>query len=269
VITAPIGVEQMLKKFVAALVCIGLCSALSFGQTKETLDSLAKKADDIVIGKCVQKTPVMRQGKAFTVHNIQVSESLKGKSYRSGQTVSVVALGAVFSAPPVTNYVTNQPHMVEGEDVLLFLEKPGADLQKTKNVPDELKTFPHVVGGYAGKFSIIRDSADGMQKVVQVRCEDYRLSPDDKLLRTILAALEKGQLETTNTAQFMDFGGGVRGPESSKEIVDNAVRITESIRKSSPQQAQELLAKDKRPVPAPTLDEVKKVISRSLGEVQK
>lgn len=231
----------------------------------ETFDSLTQKADAIVLGKCVAKKCVVRRGVFITTHQIQVAESLKGKAYKAGQTISVASLGGSFSAPPVSQYVNDQPMIAEGEDVLLFLQEPSVKAKaKAAEIP-ELASSARVIAGGKGKFSVITDPKDNQRKVVRVRCEDYGVLPDERLLRTILRALEKGELETTNPASLIDLGGGVKGPESAKPIFDNAVRVADNLRKSNPEQFQQQMQQNLKPIPAPTLAEVKERISRVLS----
>jgi len=245
-----------------------VAASLSFlagvaGAAPETFESLAQKADSIVVGKCVAKQCVVRSGVFVTTHEIQVKENLKGKSVTAGQNVSVASLGGSFKAPPVSQYVNDQPEIVEGEDVLLFLQQPAAQSSKravAAQVP-ELASSARVVGGAKGKFSIITDPADKQVKVVHVRCEDYGVMPDDRLLRTILRAIEKGEIETTDSSSLVDLGG-VQGPESAREALDNAVRITDSLRKATPKDSELTVRAKAAPVPAPTLDEVKARIAR-------
>lgn len=230
----------------------------------ETFDSLVQKADDVIVGQCVAKKTVTAHGIFITTHEIRVAETLKGKSYHPGQTAGVVALGGSFSSPPLTQFVNNQPTIIEGEDVLLLLQNPPAPGKPAKSLPKELTSNARVVGGANGKFSIVTDPVDGKRKVVRIRCEDYGFMPEDRLLRTILRALEKGELQTTNSAELVDLGGGVRGPAAAKPVLDKAVQLTEAARLRrgvSPQEAADAVRKSGRPIPAPTLDEVKRKIS--------
>ncbi|MEM3485343.1 MAG: hypothetical protein QXI12_06945, partial [Candidatus Methanomethyliaceae archaeon] len=135
---------------------------------------------------------------------------------------------------------------------------------KAAEIP-ELASSARVIAGGKGKFSVITDPKDNQRKVVRVRCEDYGVLPDERLLRTILRALEKGELETTNPASLIDLGGGVKGPESAKPIFDNAVRVADNLRKSNPEQFQQQMQQNLKPIPAPTLAEVKERISRVLS----
>ncbi|MGC8741405.1 MAG: hypothetical protein ACP5QZ_11590 [Candidatus Sumerlaeaceae bacterium] len=232
----------------------------------ETFESLAQKADAIVVGKCVSKNCVVRRGVFVTTHQVQIGETLKGKSVRAGDTVSVATLGGTLKTPPLTQFVNDQPEILEGEDVLLFLQQPANTSAQRKSAIPELASSARVVGGAKGKYSVITDPKDNKRKVVNVRCEDYGVMPDDRLLRTILRALEKGELQTTDTTQLQDLGGGVRGPESAKPILDNAVRITESLRVVKPDQFQQTMRTNAKPVPAPTLEEVKAKISRAVAK---
>jgi len=255
--------------FGVPLAAAAVAASLNFlagvaGAAPETFESLAQKADSIVVGKCVAKQCVVRSGMFVTTHEIQVKENLKGKSVTAGQNITVASLGGSFKAPPVSQYVNDQPEIVEGEDVLLFLQPPAAQSTKRSvaaQVP-ELASSARVVGGARGKFSIITDPADKQLKVVHVRCEDYGVMPDDRLLRTILGAIEKGQIETTDSSSLVDLGGGVQGPESAREALDNAVRITDSLRKATPKDSELTVQAKAVPVPAPTLDEVKARIAR-------
>ncbi len=262
---------MMIKKLAratvqCAFVSLAVLWVVTASATVETFESLAQKADSIIVGKCVGKKCVVRKGVFVTTHEVQVEEALKGKALRAGQKITVATLGGRFTSPPLTQYVNDQPEILEGENVLLFLEDSANNGSKRKSTIPELASSARVIGGAKGKFSIITDPKDNKRKVVKVRCEDYGVLPDDRLLRTILSALEKGELETTDTTQLQDLGGGVRGPESAKPILDNAVKITESLRVAKPEQFQQTIQSNAKPIPAPTLEEVKNKISRIVAK---
>jgi len=253
-----------LRRAVAFVLVSTLC-ALGLA-APETFETLAQKADSIIIGKCTAKSCVVRRGIFITTHQVQVTESLKGKAVRPGQTISVASLGGQFSSPPLSQYVNDQPEIIEGEDVLLFLQNPPSNTKGKSTLAPELAASARVIGGGKGKFSIITDPKDNQRKVVKVRCEDYGMMADDRLLRTILRALEKGELETTDPKSLVDLGAGVRGPESAKPILDNAVRITESLQKPNADKLAQQMRANTAPIPAPSLDEVKAKIAEIVNK---
>ncbi len=254
--------RRLIMAFVAGVFSlVALASA-----ARETIDSLAQKADAIVVGKCLGKKTLVQKRLFVTTHEIQVTECLKGKAVRAGETVTVASLGGSFKEPPVSQYVTNQPHIVEGEEVLLFLRQPQAAHDKrSEELLPALRTSATVVGGAEGKFSIVTNPHDKKRKVVSVRCENYGIMADDRLLNTILRAIEKGSLETTDTSELVDLGGGVRGPDSAREALDKAAKITESLRAARPEDSDKIIQPGRLPIPAPSLDDVKARIARILN----
>jgi hypothetical protein len=131
------------------LVSAGLLRAApAFAESARVLglDEMVGAADEIVVGQ-VERSETRWQGKLIvTVSTVRVDETLKGQP---GSRIEVTELGGTAVHPvigaPVTMTVSGQANLLEGENVLLFVEQKRPSLRQ-------------VVGAEQGKF-VIRDNA--------------------------------------------------------------------------------------------------------------
>ncbi|GIX45222.1 MAG: hypothetical protein KatS3mg130_1630 [Candidatus Sumerlaea sp.] len=226
----------------------------------ETLQSLATKADTIVHGTCVGKEVGLANRLIFTTYKIKVQEPLKGKGVNSGDTMSLTLPGGSFSTPPVSQAALGMPAIVQDEEVVLFLKNPDPSTVKKATVP-QLASSPQLVGWWQGKFTVFTDPADGRKKVTRINPERYGFIPRDDVLSTILRALANGELQTSDTSNLVDAGGGLKTTPEGLEMLNRAVKISQGDQAASKAHAQKG-PQQRNPVPAQTLDEFKASIRK-------
>lgn len=198
-------VAKSLKLFILTILMAATAQsalALSIKGGPLTMDKLTGNSDDIVIAQVKTKSvkPVGRH--IETDYEIEISESLKGKTYGPGKRVTLTLVGGDLTTPPLSQYTQGVPRMYVGEDVALFLtNKPPVDKagRPLKGEPkSKLMTTPRIVGGTQGKFSIITDKSDGSRKVTRLDTERYQMIPQDFLLKQTIELAAAKRLRVTS-----------------------------------------------------------------------
>lgn len=87
---------------------------------KLDLKALTAKSEQIVLGRVLTLTPKLEGGRVFTYVSIKVSERLKGQGE---DTVTLRLVGG--RTEELATLVAGQANFRPGEDVLVFLERPG------------------------------------------------------------------------------------------------------------------------------------------------
>jgi len=184
----------------AALTSAGF--SLSKGKGNLSLEELVALSDEVVVGH-VKDKKVNVVGHHFeTDYDIEVSETLKGKSANKRMTMTV--MGGTLTTPPLTQYVQGQAFMHKGEHVALFVKTTPAKISEDQKKrfkaakgsdKSKLLNTPRVVGMTQGKFSVITDKATGREKVAKFDLEEYGFAPNDIALEKSLQALETGRLK--------------------------------------------------------------------------
>jgi hypothetical protein len=109
---------------------------------------LADRAHLIVIGRATARQPIWAGQDLTTMVTVAVGESLKGAA---GTTLTVALPGGIDRQRkiPIEVLYVGAPHIAQGEEVVLFLERGHP------HFPDA-----HVVSGFSqGKLSIVSDPA--------------------------------------------------------------------------------------------------------------
>lgn len=177
------------------------CMALAMKKTGPdmTLEQLTRNADEVVVGNVVKQQTEMIGNRFETNYTIQVHDTLKTRSGLSaGREFTMTLPGGAMTTPPLTQYVSGVPYMVEGEEVVLFLDQPAAprataraiDPRLVGNIPNSLR----VVGWNQGRFSVITDPDTGEKLVTRINLEDFGLMNTSADTRRVLEALQKKQI---------------------------------------------------------------------------
>lgn len=208
----------MLRYFYIFLTLIILCfsnSVWALYYEALSLEDLVRKADVILIGKCVDKQCEFVAGHIETRVKIQTSEYLKG---RLAAEFTLTLLGGELSSPiPLGQYVQGMPQFYKGEEVLLFLEtrqipeqqKKINDLLLRPDLPENYKqslsrstlpNSPTVVGLWQGKWTILTDKLTGEKRVSRFRMEDLGFVHDDLVAQKLYALIIAARDETPERA---------------------------------------------------------------------
>ena len=217
--------------FLTRLTTLGLAllmstfCGVSFGLSRKggemPLDRLTKQSDDIVIGQVKAKN-VNVVGRHFeTDYEVEVGETLKGKSYKSGQRFTVTIMGGELTSPPLSQYIQGMPVMYQGEDVALFLnhrplQNPAGKAPKVE-ANSKMLTTPRVVGWKQGKFSIVTDKVDGSRKIMRLDTELFNMIPQDMIVKETLGLVSKRQLRVTSGTVVSQKSSAVSGREALEQ----------------------------------------------------
>jgi hypothetical protein len=151
---------------------------------------LANLSDVIVVGKVDKKEARWVGRHIETTIGIQAKEYWKGDL---GSSFEFTQMGGELQRPlPIAMEADGAPKFFEGEQVILFLEKPkknpqnkgASPLPPDSRLPDSCK----VVGWAQGKYSIIKDSKTNQEKVIRLGMEDMKVLDRRELDRRIEAA---------------------------------------------------------------------------------
>lgn len=147
--------------FLMALLC---CLAIAPGALRAqgliplSIEEMAAIADDVVHGTVTETASEWHSGKLFTRVQIEVHESFKGE-VDSGETLEVATLGGKFGS--LRSVVPNSATLQESEEVILFVSKPGERRRRSGqpvNADSPLIQLPQVIGGFQGKFRVVREA---------------------------------------------------------------------------------------------------------------
>jgi hypothetical protein len=161
-------------------------SALKKLSEKELVDL----ADVIVIGQVDKKEARWVGQHIETTFGIRAKEYWKGDL---GASFDFTQMGGELQRPlPITMQADGAPGFFEGEQVILFLEKPekNPNGKGASTLPPEsrLPASCKVVGWAQGKYTIIKDSKTNQDKVVRLGMEDMRVLDRREMDRRIEAA---------------------------------------------------------------------------------
>ncbi|MCX7766101.1 MAG: hypothetical protein N2246_05280 [Candidatus Sumerlaeia bacterium] len=206
----------MSRFFYRSLILLCLCNSVwALYYEALTLEDLARKADVILIGKCVDKQSEFVAGHIETRVKIQTSEYLKGKL---AAEFTLTLLGGELSSPvPLGQYVEGMPQFYKGEEVLLFLgtkqiaeqQKKVNDLLLRPDLPENYKqslsrstlpNSPTVIGLWQGKWTILTDKLTGEKRVSRFRMEDLGFVHNDLVAQKIYALMTAARDETPERA---------------------------------------------------------------------
>jgi hypothetical protein len=200
-------------------------NAFSRRGKEATLEELTNSADSVVIGKCKSKT-VNVIGRHFeTDYEIEVSDSLKGKSLQANSKLLITVPGGELTTPPITQMVQGQAHMFAGEEVALFLdEKPlnlSSELSKKIDAKSKVATTPRLVGMYEGKFTVFTDQRDGKRKISRINLEERGFAHQDRVLQRVIRAVASGEIKS-EAGQMIPLGNGLYTTPAGKAMIDQA-----------------------------------------------
>jgi hypothetical protein len=186
-----------------------------------SLKTLTDQSDSVIIGKCKDKNVQWVDKHLETSYNVEVQETLKGKSFKQGQTMAVTVPGGELTTPPLTQYVEMVPTMFPGEGVALFLKDTGPEappsVKARINPKSKLWTSPQVVGWSQGKFSVYTDKKDGRQKIARLNLEQMGAVPQSRALERLLHAVASGDVAVTS-APVVDLGDGVQTTPEGRDL---------------------------------------------------
>lgn len=125
-----------------------------------SVEDLAGVSEDIVQVRVEASQSEVHNGLIVTRHQARVVDSIKGR-HQAGDPLELVTLGG--SIGPVSSKAPGLPTLDEGEESILFLSRPFERLSRTnpaaaagKNAESPLHQSPQIVGGFQGKFSVVR-----------------------------------------------------------------------------------------------------------------
>ena len=129
-----------------------LTSGVSIGTTllALNLEEMTRTSDEICTGRVVDKTSFLKDGRIYTLNDVEVIENIKG-DHTKGTIVEVVTAGG--HSELFSQKVFGAPEFEVNETYLLFLEKRG--------IPDVV----HPVGMIQGALPISVDSTTHIAKV--------------------------------------------------------------------------------------------------------
>lgn len=161
-------------------------SALKKLSEKELVDL----ADVIMVGQVDKKEARWVGRHIETTYGIRSKEYWKGDL---GASFELTQMGGEIERPlPITMQADGAPAFFEGEQVILFLEKPkknpnekgASTLPSDSKLPSSCK----VVGWAQGKYTIIKDSKTSQEKVIRLGMEDMQVLDRRELDKRMEAA---------------------------------------------------------------------------------
>lgn len=128
-----------------------------------SVEAMATVAEDVVHGTIEKQRQEMVNSVPLTISTVVVTERLKGVSTAAdgkAEKLDVVSIGGRTDYYGVVS--VGQPTLAQGQEVVLFLSNPGrrrlAAGQVATNPDSPMVKYPQVVGGFQGKFDIVRQS---------------------------------------------------------------------------------------------------------------
>lgn len=152
----PLSRLRALLASLAILACAAAASASLVAPM--TVEEMAAIAEDIVHVRVAQSESVLHNGLIITVHDLEVIETLKGRT-RGGDHMEVATPGGTIGA--LSAIAPGTPQLREGREAVLFLSRPAdrlrARLGSEARLDEEspLVRSPRVVGGFQGAFHVI------------------------------------------------------------------------------------------------------------------
>lgn len=173
--------------------------ALQMTGTPMDVQQLTRSADEVLVGHVLEEETVAIGRRIETNYTIQVNENVKSRSrdMAPGQRFTLTLPGGSLESPPITQYVTGTPYLVEGEEVVLFLRRPDQRSATRAIDPSEeggLRNTYRVVGYNQGRFSVLRDQESGDRMVTRVNLSDFGLANTSKDMKRVLKGIEEQKL---------------------------------------------------------------------------
>ncbi len=141
-----------------------------------TVEEMSAVADDIVYGVVETSQSELVDGKIITRHSLKVRDSLKG-THKSDQDLEVMTLGGRVG--PIASISPGMPELEKDEEVVLFLSTPAKRHAKEKGVAIDtsspLTNLPQIVGGFQGKFNVVRLDVEHDADVKKFTTESVRV----------------------------------------------------------------------------------------------
>lgn len=179
------------KGFLLFLFCL-LCPLVihASGLKKLSEKELVELTDVIVVGQVDKKDARWIGRHIETTYGIRTKEYWKGDL---GDSFEFTQMGGELQRPlPIAMQADGAPRFFEGEQVILFLEKPKKkpDGKGVSNLPPESKlpASYKVVGWTQGKYTIIKDPKTNQDKVLRLGMEDVKVLDRRELDKRIEAA---------------------------------------------------------------------------------
>lgn len=137
--------------------------------TPMSIEAMATVAEDVVHGTVEKQRQEVYNSIPMTVSTIRVTERLKGTSTAAegkAETVDVVTIGGRTSYYGVQSNATVP--MDQGQEVVVFLSNPGRRRLNSygpaaADAQSPMVKYPQVVGGFQGKFDVVRTEANAGQ----------------------------------------------------------------------------------------------------------
>jgi hypothetical protein len=174
---------RLLVGFAAFLLAVGLTPRRGEASIVVPLsvEDMTALADEIVHAEVATASTEWYNGKMITRYSLAVHDSFKGDK-ASGQALELVLPGGEMGKLGAMS--PGMPTLDENEEVVLFLQNTleqarsrGVDLSHV-NLDSPLVRSPQIVGGFQGKFTVVRREVEetvGAQRFVR---EDVRVTRD-------------------------------------------------------------------------------------------
>lgn len=161
-----------------------------------TVEQMAALSDDIVHVQVKATESDIYNGKIITRSDMRVVESLMGKR-DAGDEIEMVTLGGEYGK--LATITPGLPSFEEGDELILFLGPPAtrnARRSSTRLNPDSPLNQSHqVIGGYQGRFTIVREKV-----ITQVG--DRRLAREEA---KVVRSRDRSPVSTANAPTLEAF----------------------------------------------------------------
>lgn len=253
--------SQKLILAVAAALTVGLLPAAGLATTKIgrdlTLGEMVAESTRIVHGEVVSKKAKFENGLIVTDYKVRVTENLKTpKGITVPKELSLTLLGGDLESPPISQHAPGLIHLVEGEEVVLFLtdhkpSHPGVPVPQ-KDLESSLYRSPAIVGFNEGRFSVFTDVRDGKKKVGRFNTEGMGYSYSDHVYQKMLATVANSGVGYTS-GPVVKLDDDLYTTPDGKRLLDRTARALAE-KDAQAKDAQEARTKGQRPPPNNTRD---------------
>jgi len=163
--------------FLALLLALAIPQVPASGLKNLSLEDMTKASDAIAVGTVMNKRSQWVGKHIETTVGIQAREYWKGDL---GKSIEITQMGGEVTQPlPIAMESQGAPQFFEGENVVLFLQKPPKAPQgKGAAQPDPKSRVPgsyKVVGWAQGKYTILPDPQTGENRVIRLGLENMRI----------------------------------------------------------------------------------------------
>lgn len=184
-----------------------------------TIEELGAVSHDVVRVKVQARASEWHNGLIITRHTLLVEDTYKGQQ-PTGETIELVLPGGEIGK--IGQMSPGLPTLNEGEEAILFLSEPPASSMRGGNehlnLESPLVQSPQIVGGYQGKFQIVREVIEtpvGNTTVTQERVRVRRDNPGRAISNANAPLLEEFGRDLRNV---VDSGRQI-SPVEEREIV--------------------------------------------------